>query len=115
MNKTPSKIQKQTLDNNDGIPFVSVIVPVYNDGQRIGKCIEALLIQTYPQAHFEIIIVDNGSNDNTRSVIEEHPVKLLVEDRIQSSYAARNKGIKNAKGEVIAFTDADCIPAPDWI
>jgi len=95
--------------------LVSVIVPVYNDAQRIGKCIEALLNQTYPKEKYEIIIVDNGSTDETREVIKKYPVKLLIEDKIQSSYAARNKGILNADEEVIAFTDADCIPASDWI
>lgn len=97
------------------IPFVSVIVPVYNDAQRIGQCIKALLGQTYPHTHFDVLIVDNGSTDDTPAVIKQYPVKMLIEDAIQSSYAARNKGIRNAKGTVIAFTDADCIPAPDWI
>src|SRR3990170_3006911 len=97
------------------IPKISVIVPVYNDAQRIGKCIESLLQQTYPHEKYEVIIIDNGSTDETREVIKKYPVKLLIEDKIQSSYAARNKGIKNAKGEVIAFTDSDCIPGNDWI
>ena len=96
-------------------PFVSVIVPVYNDAQRIWKCIESLLQQTYPRQKYEVIIIDNGSTDETRTVIQKYPVKLLIEDKIQNSYAARNKGIKNACGEVIAFTDADCIPDSDWI
>lgn len=97
------------------IPFVSVIVPVYNDAQRIGKCIEALLNQTYTNDKYEVIIIDNGSTDETRTVIKKYPVKLLIEDKIQSSYAARNKGIKNTRGEIIAFTDSDCIPNADWI
>ncbi|MFN6945100.1 MAG: glycosyltransferase [Cytophagaceae bacterium] len=96
-------------------PFVSVIVPVYNDAGRIEKCIEALMNQTYPQNRYEILIVDNGSTDDTCSVIKKYPVKLLAEKEKQSSYAARNKGIKNAMGEVIAFTDSDCIPASNWI
>lgn len=100
---------------DSSVPFVSVIVPVYNDSQRTGKCIEALLNQTYPRENYEVIIVDNGSTDETHTVIKNYPVKLLIEDTIQSSYAARNKGIKNARGEVIAFTDSDCIPSSDWI
>lgn len=96
-------------------PFVSVIVPVFNDEHRIGKCIEALEGQTYPHDRYEIIVVDNGSTDETRKVVERYSVILLVEDRVKSSYAARNKGIQKARGEVIALTDADCIPSPDWI
>lgn len=96
-------------------PFVSVIVPVYNDANRIGKCIEALINQTYPHNRYEILIIDNGSTDDTCSVLKRYPVTLLIEDGNQSSYAARNKGIRNAEGEVIAFTDSDCIPSLDWI
>jgi Glycosyl transferase family 2 len=96
-------------------PFVSVIVPVYNDAQRIATCVEALLSQTYPRERYEILIVDNGSTDATRSVVQRYDVTLLVEDRIQSSYAARNKGIQHARGTIIAFTDSDCTPVPTWI
>lgn len=96
-------------------PFVSVIVPVYNDPLRIKSCIEALLRQTYPKDCYEVLIVDNGSTDSTRDVIGGYPVTLLVEDQIQSSYAARNKGIRRARGEIYAFTDSDCTPVPQWI
>jgi glycosyltransferase involved in cell wall biosynthesis len=89
------------------LPFVSVIVPVYNDENRIGKCIESLLCQTYPKDEYEIIIVDNNSNDNTQAIIKKYPVKMLIEDNAQSSYAARNKGIQDARGEILAFTDSD--------
>ncbi len=106
---------EERLTSKPDFPFVSVIVPVFNDAQRVGKCIGALLAQTYPRDRYEIIVVDNGSSDESRRVVREYPVKLLVENAVKSSYAARNKGIQNARGEVIAFTDADCIPHPDWI
>lgn len=96
-------------------PFVSVIVPVYNDAERIGKCIEALLDQTYYPDRYEVLIIDNGSTDETCKVVKKYPVKLLFETEKQSSYAARNKGLAAAKGEMIAFTDSDCIPLKDWI
>jgi glycosyltransferase involved in cell wall biosynthesis len=96
-------------------PFVSVIVPVYNDAMRIRACIEKLLSQTYPSQQYEIIIIDNGSTDATPDTVKHFPVKYLNENKIQGSYAARNKGIRNAAGEIIAFTDSDCIPVPEWI
>jgi glycosyltransferase involved in cell wall biosynthesis len=106
---------EERLTSKPDVPFVSVIVPVYNDAQKVGKCIGALLAQTYPRDRYEIIVVDNGSTDESCRVVREYPVKLLIEDTIKSSYAARNRGIRTGRGSVIALTDADCIPCPDWI
>lgn len=103
------------LINEKKLPFVSVIVPVFNDEKRIEICIKKLLNQTYPKDKYEIIIVDNNSTDNTPNIIKKYPVKLLFERKIQSSYASRNKGLKEAKGEIIAFTDSDCQPKEDWL
>ncbi len=97
-------------------PFVSVIVPVYNDPDGIRRCLTALTEQTYPDDRYEVLAVDNGSTDNTPEVIREFEgVELLVEDGIQGSYAARNRGIEAATGGIFAFTDADCTPDPGWI
>ncbi|MCX7766439.1 MAG: glycosyltransferase, partial [Candidatus Sumerlaeia bacterium] len=101
--------------NKSSLPFVSVIVPVFNEEKNIGSCIESLLNQDYPRERYEIIIVDNNSTDHTREIISRYPVTLLVEDKIRGSYAARNKGIEYAKGEILAFTDGDTRPAPDWL
>ncbi len=104
-----------TGDDRGAVPFVSVIVPVYNDRLRIRLCLAALLDQTYPRDCYEVIVVDDGSTDGTREVVAAQPVTLLVEPRVRGSYAARNRALREARGEVIAFTDADCIPARQWI
>ena len=102
-------------------PFVSVIVPVYNDERGLGIALRALLAQRYAPDRYEIIIVDNGSADGTlaaaRGAEQAHPgrVRVLTEHAQRGSYAARNCGIAAARGTVLAFTDADCAPAPDWI
>lgn len=96
-------------------PFVSVVIPVLNDEARIRLCIEALLAQEYPRDRYEIIVVDNGSTDNTHAVAASYPITLLEETAVRSSYTARNKGIAISKGEIFAFTDSDCIPHPRWI
>ncbi|HEV7238274.1 MAG TPA: glycosyltransferase [Thermoanaerobaculia bacterium] len=93
---------------------VSVVVPVYDGEATIAACIEALLAQTYPRHLTEIIVVDNGSTDGTCAIVQRHPVTLVTES-IPTSYAARNRGIAQAVGEVIALTDSDCLPMPDWL
>ena len=94
--------------------YVSIIVPVYNGAHTIEECIKSLLNLEYPEDKYEIIIVDNNSTDTTVEIVKKYPVKLLHEGK-QSSYPARNLGIKNAKGEIVAFTDADCIVDKMWL
>jgi len=95
--------------------FVSVVVPVRNSPVRIARCIEAILDQTYPKDRFEILVVDNGSTDETPDVIRKYPVRYLAENSVQSPYAARNKAIIVAKGEIIAMIDANCFASPLWL
>ena len=100
---------------------VSVIIPVYNNSDGLKKVLESLVQQNFPNNEFQIIIADNGSSDGSLDVAKEYRgnypqlVNYVIEDKIQSSYAARNKGIGVAKGQVLAFTDSDCIPAKDWL
>jgi cellulose synthase/poly-beta-1,6-N-acetylglucosamine synthase-like glycosyltransferase len=90
-------------------------VPVYNGQATVGRCIEALLAQDYPADRREIIIVDNNSTDGTSDIVGRYPVILVYERAVQTSYAARNCGIRHARGDIVAFTDADCIPHGDWL
>jgi len=96
-------------------PFVSVIVPVYNHRKALALCLEALEAQTYPRDRHEIIVVDNASEDALAPVLREYPRVRVVTEATPGSYPARNRGLAVARGEVIAFTDADCVPSPDWI
>jgi cellulose synthase/poly-beta-1,6-N-acetylglucosamine synthase-like glycosyltransferase len=101
-------------------PMVSVVVPIYNGESDLPDLINCLLSQTYPQDRVEFLLVDNNSSDRTLNLLKttaiSHPViQVLSENQIQSSYAARNVGIRAAKGEIIAFTDADCHPQPQWL
>jgi cellulose synthase/poly-beta-1,6-N-acetylglucosamine synthase-like glycosyltransferase len=96
------------------LPFVSIIVPAYNCEKIIAECIPSLLNQNYPKNKYEVVVVDNNSKDKTSEIVKSFSVKYLFET-IQSSYAARNKGIKHAKGKIITFTDADCIASKNWL
>ena len=74
------------------LPYVSVILPVYNDTERLKICLEKLTDQSYSKDKYEIIVIDNNSTDNIKDLHKIFlQVKFLLEDKIQSSYAARNK------------------------
>ncbi|MFP4472729.1 MAG: glycosyltransferase [Candidatus Omnitrophota bacterium] len=96
-------------------PFISIIIPVYNDSQRLKKCLDALHDQTYPADRYEIIVVDNNSTEDIKSLVERYPKTIYTFEKEKRSYAARNKGLSIAQGEIIAFTDSDCIPCQDWL
>ena len=98
------------------LPFVSVIVPIYNGEADLPALLDCLQAQTYP--NFECLLIDNNSSDRTAELLAEvtdSRLRSLNQSQIQSSYAARNLGIQNAIGEILAFTDADCRPEPNWL
>lgn len=103
------------------LPFVSVVVPVYNDPAGIRATLESLVAQTYPSEAYEVVVVDNGSIDETlevaRAVATIHPdlVRVERETDVQGSYAARNTGIRASSGEYLAFVDADVVADADWL
>jgi glycosyltransferase involved in cell wall biosynthesis len=99
----------------DAFPSVSVIVPVHDGAETIGPCLDALCGLDYPDHVVEIVVVDNRSTDATREIVATYPVTLVEERGVQSSYAARNRGVVASSGEVLAFTDADCVPDRGWL
>ena len=92
--------------------LISVIVPAYNVGQYIGKCLDSILGQTYP--NLEIILIDDGSTDSTGEICEAYRERdsriIVVHQQNQGALAARNAGIEQAQGKYIGFVDGD-----DWI
>ncbi len=102
-------------------PLISVVIPVYNDPQGLENTLKSLVNQSYLYKDFEVIVCDNASKDNTPEVAKDYAkkypkiIKVVIENKIQSSYAARNKGIKVARGTIIAFIDADMTVKRDYI
>lgn len=92
--------------------LISIIVPIYNVEKYLNKCIESIVNQTYE--NIEIILIDDGSNDNSGIICDEYAKKdnriIVVHKENGGVSSARNKGLKIAKGEWISFVDAD-----DWI
>ncbi len=99
---------------NECRPRISVIIPVKNGAAHIKELLDSLMQVDYDKNMLEIIVVDGNSTDNTREIVLRYPVKLLLEER-PGLNAARNTGIKNCEGEIIAFTDADCIVPKNWL
>ncbi|MCC0176457.1 glycosyltransferase family 2 protein [Waterburya agarophytonicola K14] len=95
--------------------FVSVIIPVLNNIEGLCQTLSALDKQTYPSQLYEVIVVDNGSSQDLKSAIAQFDRARLSYEECPGSYIARNQGISIAKGEILAFTDSDCIPEPDWL
>lgn len=97
------------------LPFVSVIIPIRGQIAPLRLCLEALAQQTFNHRLFEVVIVNNGAIGNLKEFHEIIPNLTIVEESIPGCYRARNRGIGHAKGEIIAFTDADCLPQPKWL
>lgn len=97
------------------LPSVSVVIPVYNHGARLESCLESLERQTYPHDRYEVIVVNNGRDGEIEGVVERFGKTRLGHEARPSQFAARNRGLEMAGGEVIAFIDADCIAQQDWM
>jgi glycosyltransferase involved in cell wall biosynthesis len=101
--------------NNDIRPFVSVVIPHYNDLAGLRICYARLLGQTWPRDDFEIVVADNNSACGIQAVREAVPSALVVPAPIQGAGPARNAGVAASQGTVIAFIDSDCVPESGWI
>jgi glycosyltransferase involved in cell wall biosynthesis len=94
---------------------VSVIIPTYRDDEGLGRTLSALAAQTYPAGDMEVIVVDNTPDFELEGRLQAGPDVHLLHEPRPGSYAARNRGLAEARGSVLCFTDADCMPAPAWI
>jgi GT2 family glycosyltransferase len=94
-------------------PKVSVIVCSYNGGPTLDQCLQSLKEVTYP--NFEVILVDDGSKDNTPEIAARHPWIVSIRQENKGLSFARNVGAQAATGEIIAYTDSDCMADPDWL
>lgn len=95
-------------------PAVSIVIAARNEGQRIAQCLEALQNQSLDRGQYEVIVVDDDSNDGTADVAACLGARV-VRQQYKGAAAARNRGIEEARGEIVLFTDADCIPEMHWV
>ena len=91
----------------------SIVIPAYNSGRYLTQCLQGCLAQDYAGA-YEIILVDDGSRDNTRQVASRPGIRYLYQEN-RGPAAARNKGWRAGNGDIVCFTDADCVPKRSWL
>jgi glycosyltransferase involved in cell wall biosynthesis len=94
-------------------PMVSVVICAYNAERTMRPCLESLRKLDYPQ--YEVIIVDDGSRDRTAEISMDFPEFRLIRQPNKGLSVARNVGLHAARGEIIAYTDSDCVVDPHWL
>ena len=103
------------MDSDNQQLTCSLIIPAYNAEKTITVCLDSALSQSIPKDSYEIIVVDDGSSDNTASVVSKYDSVKLIKQRNQGPATARNHGAKEAKGNILIFTDSDCELDVDFI
>ena len=93
---------------------VSVIIPAHNAAKTIEECLSAVLLQEGIDFEYEVILVDDGSTDGTAEIAEKLGVMVIRQENAGPG-AARNTGVVASQGQILAFTDSDCAPAPHWL
>src|SRR5690349_8782081 len=100
------------------LPVVSIIIPTYNRPAPLEQCLKALSQLDYPRDRFEVVVVDDGSTISPAGIVEGFCSRLDIRMLRQANAgpaAARNLGAQEAKGQILAFTDDDCLPDPAWL
>lgn len=95
-------------------PFVSVVIAARNAAAHLEDCLQSVLGQQYPRDAYEVIVVDNGSTDDTAAIAARLGVRVVTQPR-PGVARARNAGVLASRGEIVAFVDSDCVAEPDWL
>ena len=105
-------------------PSVSVVISAHNESQNIGKCLDTILSQSYPPHKFEIIVINDRSEDNTGLILEKYMndysrIQIIMINEVKPGISPKKnaiaQGVNIATGDIIATTDADCEASEDWI
>ena len=98
---------------SDAPHFISIIIPVYNGGKTIGRCLKSVFNSTYPS--YECVVVDDRSNDDTRQIVQSFDARIIQLDGHSGAAYARNRGAEAARGDILLFIDADVTIYPDCL
>lgn len=101
--------------NNSYFPSVSIIVPVKDRARELTNCLRSIVDQDYPKNLMEMIVIDDGSKDDSAEVARAFPCKVLRNSRTEGQSFCRNRGAAEARGEILAFIDSDCVASTAWL
>ncbi len=111
MNDTPAR----TNDGHESdLPSVAIVIPTYNEEGNIKRCLDSLAGLDYPASRFEVVVVDNGSTDETVRIVNECGVRVVSEPAARVG-GVRNRGVAETTSDLLAFIDADCEALPTWL
>jgi len=114
-NETPARQENIT---GDSLELISIVIPVLNEEKVIGRCLECLKNMTFSRERIEVLVIDNGSTDNTTTIARtfgvHFPVTILEKKGVHIS-ALRNLGAAHARGGIFVFLDADCLVPKSWL
>jgi cellulose synthase/poly-beta-1,6-N-acetylglucosamine synthase-like glycosyltransferase len=96
------------------LPFVSIVIPVRNEERILDQCLASIAALDYPQDRLEVIVADSLSTDRSRAIAEEYGATVVPNPK-QTVVSGRNRGWEAARGEFVAFTDADCVVSRHWL
>ncbi|KKN43726.1 hypothetical protein LCGC14_0700410 [marine sediment metagenome] len=97
------------------LPYVSIVIPVFNEERYLLSCLTSLMLLSYPKDRHEILLIDNGSTDRTLEIARRFSeVSIHVKEDVKVG-AVRNYGVQKAKGSVVVFLDSDCVVCQDWL
>lgn len=108
-------LEQEGLSDFIHYPSVSIIIPVKNRPREIASCLQSLAHLDYPSEKVEIIVVDDASDDHTREVVGQFPVRLLALAEPKQASCCRNLAAQKAAGEILAFIDSDCLADSRWL
>ncbi len=103
------------LENRGYFPSVTVIIPSIDRGLYLVECLSSVFAQDYPAERIEVIVIDDGSRDETQQLAAGFPCRLLTNSNKRGQSYCRNLGAAQARSEILAFLDSDCVAAPCWL
>lgn len=96
------------------LPFITVVIPAYNEATYIPYCLKSLQQQSYPKERYKVLVVDNNSTDDTAKIAKQYGAEVIKEKQ-QGHVFSLNAGLQHATGDIYGITDADTVLSPLWL